>query len=355
MPTKNKEVSILVIDRESRWAEIIREIMEGDYQVEWLSHSDRIHEKIKNSSFNLVVLNIENEKDFSLLQGLRMNYSHIPVIATGKISEKAPHLLVRAIKEGAYDFVEKPYTHERILLSIRNAMMLVEMKHEIDYLRRQQDLIYDFDQIVAVSPTMIEVIQRLKKFAQVDATLLMTGETGTGKSFLAGAVHFNSPRRSKLFIKVNCANIPEQLLESELFGHEKGAFTGAIKTRVGRIEQAKGGTIFLDEIGEMSLSTQTKLLRFLEEKSFERLGSNATIRVDVRVIAATNRNLVEMVAQGKFREDLYYRLSVLHINIPPLRDRKECIIPLARYFLKQKCRIMKKSISDFAQASLENF
>jgi two-component system response regulator AtoC len=265
--------SVLVVDRETEWVNLVQKAMGEFYQVEGVASLDRLWIKLRHDNFNVIVVNLETDKDLELIRELKINYSPIPVIATGRVSEKTPQLLARAIKEGAYDFIEKPYSLERIGLSIRNAMAQMEMKHEIDYLRREQDVIYDFGQIIAYSHSMIDVIQTLKKFAQVDATLLITGETGTGKSFLAGAVHFNSARKSRPFIKVNCANIPEQLLESELFGHAKGAFTGAIKTRVGRIEQAKGGTIFLDEIGEMSLSLQTKLLRFLEEKSFERLGS----------------------------------------------------------------------------------
>jgi transcriptional regulator with PAS, ATPase and Fis domain len=195
------------------------------------------------------------------------------------------------------------------------------LKNEIDYLKREQDVIYDFERIIANSQTMKRMIATLKKFSNTDSTILITGETGTGKSFLSGAVHYNSRRSNKTFIKINCANITETLLESELFGHEKGAFTGANKTRVGRLEQGNGGTVFLDEIGEMTPTLQAKLLRVLEEKSFERVGGNRTIHSDVRIIAATNRKPEEQVSEGKFREDLYYRLNVLRVQLPPLRER----------------------------------
>ncbi|MGC8718595.1 MAG: sigma-54-dependent transcriptional regulator [Thermodesulforhabdaceae bacterium] len=345
--------SVLIVDRDESWASLIQKELDGSVYVKWIPSVDKLWACLKEQTFNLIVFDITNSKDLEVFFKIRADYPHIPIVVTGEVSENTPSILAKVIKAGAHDFVEKPYTSTRINLSIRNALLVSSMKNEIDYLRREQDIIYDFDKIIARSPSMINVISMLKKFAKVDSTLLITGETGTGKSFLAGAVHFNSSRRLKPFIKVNCANIPDQLLESELFGHERGAFTGAVKTRVGRIEQARGGTVFLDEIGEMSIALQTKLLRFLEERKFERLGSNTTIQVDVRIIVATNRDLLEMVRQGQFREDLYYRLSVLHVHIPPLRERKDCIIPLAYYFLNQRCRLLKRKIVDFSPKALE--
>ena len=182
---------------------------------------------------------------------------------------------------------------------------------------------------------------------------MITGATGTGKSFLSGTVHYNSPRKHKPFIKINCANIPEDLLESELFGHEKGAFTGAAKLRVGRFEQASGGTLFLDEIGEISLGLQTKLLRVLEEKCFERVGGNKTIYADVRVIAATNKDLPEQISKGRFREDLYYRINVLPIRLPSLTERPQCLLPLAQYFLLKYATSLGSSVRGFTDAALK--
>jgi transcriptional regulator with PAS, ATPase and Fis domain len=200
---------------------------------------------------------------------------------------------------------------------------------------------------------MQNVIKTIKKLARTDSTILMTGETGTGKSFLSGNIHFNSLRRQKPFIKVNCANIPETLLESELFGHEKGSFTGADKTRTGRFEQADGGTIFLDEFCELGLELQAKLLRAIEDKAFERLGGNKTIHADTRIIAATNRDIEAFVREGNFREDLYYRINVLRIHLPPLRERVQCIEPLAHYFLAKLGRSLKKKIDAFAPEVIE--
>jgi transcriptional regulator with GAF, ATPase, and Fis domain len=229
------------------------------------------------------------------------------------------------------------------------------MKNEIDYLRRQQDVVYDYNRIIAVSPAMQEIMDNIKRLAQTDSTILMTGETGTGKSFLSGNIHYNSPRRAKPFIKVNCANIPETLLESELFGHEKGAFTGADKARTGRFEQADKGTLFLDEFCELSFDLQAKLLRVLEEKSFERLGGSKTISIDTRIIAATNRNIEAMVEEGKFREDLYYRINVLRIHMPPLRERTECIEPLAYHMLDRLSRSVNKKVDSLSPEVLVLF
>jgi DNA-binding NtrC family response regulator len=262
-------------------------------------------------------------------------------------------LIVKAIKLGAYDFIGKPYARERVRHLIQQALDERCSKNEIDYLRHEQDVIYDFDRIVAVSPVMKKVLNTLVKFSKTDGTLLMTGETGTGKSFLSGSVHFNCPRRTKAFVKVNCANIPETLLESELFGHEKGAFTGADKMRIGRFEQAQGGTIFLDEIGEMSLSLQAKMLRVLEDKTFERVGGNQTIHANVRVIAATNRILSDLIKKGQFREDLYYRISVLTVYLPPLRERNDCIEPLAMGLLAKLSRSLGKKIQRFTPSAIE--
>ena len=248
-----------------------------------------------------------------------------------------------------------PFSKEEMLFSIERALEKRQLKNEIDYLRREQDILYDFDSIIARSPAMKKTIIALKKFSRADSTILLTGETGTGKSFLSGAVHFNSVRHKRPFIKINCANIPEALLESELFGHEKGAFTGANKTRMGRLEQGNGGTVFLDEIGEMKKGLQAKLLRVLEEKSFERVGANKTIHSDVRIICATNRNPEKQVEEGKFREDLYYRINILRVHLPPLRERPECIEPLAHFLLEKNCRNLKKNIRGFSPSVIDAF
>ena len=256
-----------------------------------------------------------------------------PVIVFGPLDDV--QLVVRAIKAGATDYITRPLVAEKIRLAVNQAIENRSLKNEIDYLRRQQDVVYDYDRIIAVSPAMKEVMDNIRRLAQTESTILMTGETGTGKSFLSGNIHFNSSRRNKPFIKVNCANIPETLMESELFGHEKGAFTGADKTRIGRFEQADGGTLFLDEFCELSIDLQAKLLRVLEEKSFERLGGGKTIHSDTRIIAATNRDIEDEAEREQFRADLYYRLAVLTLRTPALKARGDDVALLAEYFLQE--------------------
>jgi len=338
----------------NNWDEL-KEKLHEDHLLTFLPASKNISGHLKREDYELILLNFQLEKfdSFSLLQQIKQISPHTPVIGISE-SEQAS-LIVRAVKEGAFDFLIKPFSKAKILLSIERGLENRHLRNEIDYLKRKQDIIYDFDRIIAFSPAMKRMISTLKRFSQTDSTILITGETGTGKSFLSGAVHYNSIRQTKPFININCANLPETLLESELFGHEKGSFTGANITRVGRLEQAKGGTVFLDEICEMTATLQAKLLRVLEEKSFERVGGNKTIYSDVRIIAATNRKPEVQVAERKFREDLYYRLNVLRVHLPPLRERHECIEPLSRHLLEKTCRNLGEKIDDFAPNVLEAF
>lgn len=252
-----------------------------------------------------------------------------------------------------FNIIERPITRKKIQLNIEKVFKNRQFKYELDFLRGQQDSIYNFDSIIAYSPCIQKVFTALKKFAQTDSTIMITGETGTGKSFLSSSVHYNSLRKNKPFVTINCANLPETILDSELFGHEKGAFTGADKTRIGRLEQAHEGTVFLDEVSELNYSMQAKLLRVLEEKAFERVGGNKTIYCDVRIISATNRMPEAQVEEGKLREDLYYRLNVLRVHIPPLRERTECIQPLAEFLLSKNARKLKKRIKGFTQEAID--
>jgi DNA-binding NtrC family response regulator len=288
-----------------------------------------------------------------ILHTLQQMSPGTPILVTAR--EPDPRMIVEAVQSGAADFIVRPFAPAALRLSVRRILDQRSLKHEIDYLRREQDVVYDTDRIIAISPAMQKAMGSIRRLAQTESTILITGETGTGKSFISGNIHFNSPRRQKPFVKVNCANIPETLLESELFGHEKGAFTGADKTRAGRFEQADGGTLFLDEFCELSFGLQSKLLRVLEDKSFERLGGNRTIQVDVRVIAATNRDIEALVSQARFREDLYYRINVLRIHLPPLRERREDIHPLATFLLGRLCRSLKKPVEEFAPEVVERF
>ncbi len=238
---------------------------------------------------------------------------------------------IEAMKEGASDYITKPFDLDELKLVIKQNLLMSQLVTEVNFLR--SELTKKYKVMVGESSAIKEVIKLIDKVANSNATVLITGESGTGKEVAAVAIHRNSPRREGPFVPVNCAALPDNLLESELFGHEKGAFTGAVARKLGRFELADKGTIFLDEIAEMPLNMQVKLLRVLQEKSFERVGGTETLHVDVRVIAATNRNLTEAMAKGLFREDLYYRLNVFHIDLPPLRQRVEDIPVLAEHFL----------------------
>ena len=309
--------------------------------------------EIKKRQYDLAFFDIDsvNGQSMKLLELIHSKDPFLPIILTSK-TEKA-ELIVTAINNGASDFLVHPISSERINIAVDKAIEIRDQRFEIAYHRRKQDVVYDFGDVIAESSTMQNIIKSLKRFSGTDSTILITGDTGTGKSFLSGTVHFNSPRRKKPFVKINCANIPENLLESELFGHEKGAFTSADKLRIGRFEQAGGGTIFLDEIGEMNMGLQTKLLRVLEEKSFERVGGNKTINADVRIIAATNKDLVQQVALGHFREDFYYRINVLPVRLPSLMERRNCILPLANLLLNKTCKSMRRDIKGFTRKASE--
>jgi len=304
--------------------------------------------RMQKEVFALIILDVaEGDGQMTeILKTLQQMSPSTPILVTS--SSPDARVIVDAVKAGAADFIARPFAGEKLRISVSRALEARSLRNEIDYLRREQDVVYDTERIISVSPAMQKAMASIRRLAQTESTVLITGETGTGKSFVSGNIHFNSPRRHKPFVKVNCANIPETLLESELFGHERGAFTGADKTRAGRFEQAHGGTLFLDEFCELSFGLQSKLLRVLEDKSFERLGGNKTIQSDVRVIAATNRDIEALVGQGRFREDLYYRINVLRIHLPPLRERRPDIEPLAHYLLGKLCRALKKKIDGFS-------
>src|SRR5207248_4332700 len=240
---------------------------------------------------------------------------------------------IKAMELGAFDYITKPFELDKISHTVKRAFQYQDLSQEVEVLRDEISSLVQTERIVGNSSAMQEVYKTVGKVAKADATVLVTGESGTGKELVAEALHYNSTRRSGPLVKVSCAALPETLLEAELFGHEKGSFTGAMAMRKGRFELADKGTIFLDEIGEMSLATQTKLLRVLQDRKIERIGSSLPIKVDIRVICATNKELQKQVEQGKFRDDLYYRLNVININMPPLRDRKEDIAALVEHFL----------------------
>jgi two-component system response regulator HydG len=260
---------------------------------------------------------------------------------------------VLAMKEGAEHYVTKPLQLDELLVILRRGLERRSLSHEATELRARLKQRLTLDNIVGSSPAMQEVFDVVEQVSRTKASVLITGESGTGKELIAQAIHENSPRASAPFVKLHCAALAETLLESELFGHEKGSFTGAVARREGRFKQADGGTLFLDEIGEISPAIQVKLLRFLQERTFERVGGNETLKVDVRIIAATNRDLASEVAAGKFREDLFYRLNVVNVEMPPLRARPSDLLPLATYFLRRFAKENGKAIAGFSDDAIE--
>jgi DNA-binding NtrC family response regulator len=335
---------LVVDDHDSLRKGLVRALNNAGHDVEEAPNGTAAIERLQDNQFDVVLtdLRMGGADGMDVLRTTRSIQPSAAVIlmtAFGSI-----HTAVEAMKIGAFDFVQKPFEIEEMELKIEKAIELRHLKYQVEYLRHEQQDIYDFDHIVGASGALQSVLSIVKKVARSNSTVLVRGETGTGKELIAGAIHHNSNRANRAFVKVNCAALQENLLESELFGHEKGAFTSADKQRIGRFEQADGGTLFLDEIGDMSQSTQAKILRVLQEHEFERLGGTRTLRVDVRIIAATNRNLTQMVQEGRFREDLFYRLNVVSVETPPLRDRKDDIPELAEFFVKRFAGELKKRI-----------
>jgi len=315
------------------------------HAVEEAANGNAAIERLHDGYFDVVVsdLKMSGSDGIDVLRtakSLHPTTSVILMTAFGLVTTA-----VEAMKSGAFDYVQKPFEIEEMEVKVEKALELNRLRHELDYLRHERQEPYEFDRIIGGSDALRRVLDVVRKVAKSNSTVLVRGETGTGKELIAGAIHHNSMRAGRNFVKVNCAALQENLLESELFGHEKGAFTGADRQRIGRFEQADGGTLFLDEIGDMSPSTQAKILRVLQEHEFERLGGTRTLSVDVRLIAATNRDLSAMVASGHFREDLYYRLNVVSVETPPLRDRKDDILPLAMHFVRRFSGELKKPLT----------
>src|SRR6187399_851860 len=344
---------LVVDDHDSLRKGLVRALANAGHDVEEAANGTVAIERLQDSQFDVVLtdLRMGGADGMDVLRTTRSIQPSAAVIlmtAFGSI-----HTAVEAMKIGAFDFVQKPFEIEEMELKIEKAIEIRHLKYQVDYLRTAQQDIYDFDRIVGASGALQNVLGIVKKVARSNSTVLIRGETGTGKELIAGAIHHNSLRANKTFVKVNCAALQENLLESELFGHEKGAFTSADKQRVGRFEQADGGTLFLDEVGDMSANTQAKILRVLQEHEFERLGGTRTLRVDVRVITATNRDLPTMVAAGQFREDLYYRLNVVSIDMPPLRERKDDIQALALCFVRRFVGELKKKVDGLDSEALK--
>ena len=325
--------SILIIDDEPGIRTVLSGILEDeDYSVLTAADGFEGLSILKNSTVDLVILDVllPNMGGIDVLKEIKNEYREIEVIV---ISGHANiDIAVKAVKLGAFDFVEKPLSMEKIINLVRNALRIEDLRRENKSLRNN---LFVEDQMIGTSAVMNIIWERIQQSAESDAKILIQGENGTGKELIAKEIHRRSERSSQPFVEVNCAAIPETLIESELFGHEKGAFTSAVARRKGKFEVAHRGTLFLDEIADMSLATQVKVLRAIQELKFERVGGEKSISVDLRLIAATNKNIAEEIRNGNFREDLFFRINVVPIDVPPLRDRTEDIPLLVEYFLKK--------------------
>ncbi len=347
---------VLVIDDEENMRYMLQLTLENEgYEVDLASSGIEGIEKVHHTHFDFVICDVKMPRvsGLEVLASVIESSPNIPVImisAYGTVDAA-----IQAMKQGAYDYVMKPFKQDEIILTLKKAEERERLRLENQLLRREVEKKYRFENIIGKSPQMEDIFHKIEKITNYKTTILITGESGTGKELVAKAIHYAGNRKKTPFVAVNCGAIPRDLLESELFGHVKGAFTGAINHKPGLVLQANSGTLFLDEIGELPLDLQVKLLRFLQEGEIRRVGDTHTVKVDVRIIAATSRNLAEAAEQGVFREDLYYRLNVVPLHIPPLRERREDIALLIRYFLKKHTQEMEKEvqhISDNAMRAL---
>jgi DNA-binding NtrC family response regulator len=344
---------ILIVDDEDGMRRLLGRVLSREgYETTTVARGAEALQQVAREHYDLVVTDIKMpEMDgLQLLDELKEYDPSLPIIvmtAYGTVENA-----VQALRSGAYDYIAKPFETDEIKLTVAKALERERLLAENRYLHEELEGRYDFSGIIGGSPSMNQVYEMASSVAASNANVLITGESGTGKELLARSIHYNSLRKEKPFVVLNCAALSEGVLESELFGHEKGAFSGALDLRKGRFERADQGTLFIDEVAEMSLAAQVKLLRVIQEHEFERVGGNKTIGVDVRIVAATNKTLEDQVKAGKFREDLYYRLNVVNINVPPLRSRREDIEPLSRYFLEKYAGETGKKITDMSPRAL---
>ena len=332
MPDSQKHL-LLVEDESALRQAIAEQLTDRGFQVQQVDSGEAAMAQLADFAFDIIItdLRLPGMDGTALIQAAIARYPNIiAIIVTGYGTTKHA---VDAIKSGAFDFVSKPFQIDELMHVLESAQEQRRLKSENAYLRAQLEERYRFEGLIGKSQPMQKLFQMLETVAGTNSTILITGETGSGKEVVARAIHHASPRRAQRFVALNCSAIPETLLEAELFGHVRGAFTGAVGNRQGRLEQAHKGSLFLDEVGTMSTALQMKLLRVLQEREFERVGDSHSIKVDVRVMAATNSDLTQMVADGEFREDLFYRLNVIAVQLPPVRERKEDIPLLVKHFL----------------------
>ena len=346
---KRNRPAVLLVDDEASVLYTLEAILKPEgYIIAKASCAENALELFKNDPFDLVITDLTMPGDSGLVlleEVLKIKADALVILVTAYGSES---IAVDAMKRGAYDYLPKPFANDDLKITVRRALEKLQLRQENLQLRERLNERTGMASIIGSSEGMQDVYDLISRVGPADVTVLITGESGTGKELVANAIHSLSPRKNNPFIRVNCAALPENLIESELFGYEKGAFTGAINRKLGKFEVAHQGTIFLDEIGEMSPATQTKVLRILQEREFERLGGNHTISVDTRVITATNRDLSKEIQEGKFREDLYYRLNVINIHLPPLRERLPDIPLLVESFARKFCEKFSKKFEKFS-------
>ncbi len=351
---KNRN-TVLVVDDDNAHRTMLYTLISGwGYEVTQADDGATAIEKVKEQSYDLVLMDVRMVKVSGLeaLEQIKSFNPAIPVIIMTAYS--SVDTAVDALKQGAHDYLTKPLDFDKLKITIARSMEHTRLKEENRLLKESLGKHFDRRNIIGQSPAMVNLLETVAQVAPSEATALITGESGTGKELIAGAIHFNSSRKDGPFVKINCAAITETLLESELFGHEKGAFTGADRRKEGRFYQAHRGSLFLDEVSEMSLTMQVKLLRVLQEREFTRVGGEKTIQVDVRIIAATNKDLPELIGQAEFREDLYYRLNVVDLEIPSLRKRREDVPLLAQHFLQIFAARNHKEIKGFTPQAMDH-
>jgi two-component system response regulator HydG len=351
----NAKGAVLVVDDDRAHRTMLKTLLSGwGYIIFEADDGDTAIEKVREQGFDLILMDVRMMRmsGIEALHEIKTINPAIPVIIMTAFS--SVESAVEALKRGAYDYLTKPLDFDELQIIIERAMEHRQLREENLRLRENLGVRFDRQNIIGRSDAMDKLMETVAQVAPSDATVLLTGESGTGKELIAGAIHFNSLRKKEPFIKINCAAITETLLESELFGHEKGSFTGAERRKEGKFRQADGGSIFLDEVSEMSLAMQVKLLRVLQEREIVRVGGDEVIKIDVRVIAATNRNLIEEVEKGNFREDLFYRLNVVSLNMPSLRERQEDIPLLAQHFLTQFAEKNHKDIKGLTPQAMDS-
>ncbi len=345
---------ILVVDDEESIREFLEIMLKKEgFEVSLAEDGARAKEMIQKKSFDMVIsdLQMPNMNGIELLKFVKDSAPDIVfmMITAFGTTETA----VEAMKMGAYDYITKPFKIDEVRLNINNALKSQNLEVENRSLKKELVKEYSFQNIIGNSPVMHQIYDLIKRVSQAPTNILVTGESGTGKEVIAKAIHYNGPLKDRPFVTINCGAIPENLMESEMFGHKKGSFTGAVTDKVGLFEVADSGSLFLDEVGELPITIQVKLLRAIQERIIRRVGATDDMKVDVRIIAATNRNLEEMVQKGTFRQDLFYRLNVINIKTPPLRDRKEDIPILAQHFLKKYNDKMSKNIGGISDEAIE--